>query len=300
MARLQELNFEQFIAGRRAASFNAGETGRDAEHAYAYSWDKSTRAAFERVKAVELAVAAAVRMFKNVGKAQLLGNAVRIGPKQFPRVHGLVEQCAGTLGINAPTVYVVNNPQLNAGTFGTNDDSFIVVNSALVDHFSDEEVLSVIGHECGHIHNSHVVYLTALYYLRNVAGLLIRQVALPAELALRAWSRRAEVTCDRAGVLCAKDLDAGVRALTKLALGSQKLYDQLNVDAFLEQHEESQESVGRFTEVFASHPWLSKRVLALREFGKSELFRRHAGLGDDGLSMTEVDEKVHDIIKVVG
>jgi Zn-dependent protease with chaperone function len=133
-----------------------------------------------------------------------------------------------------------------------------------------------------------------------VAGFLVRQIALPAELSLRAWSRRAEVTCDRAGVLCAKNLEVGTRSLTKLALGSQKLYDQLNVDEFLAQHEEAQEGAGKYAEVFATHPWVSKRVLALRVFGESELFRRHVGLGQDGLAMTEVDEKVHAIIKVVG
>ena len=52
---------------------------------------------------------------------------------------------------------------MNAMTFGTNDDAFILVHSALVDHFDDEELLSVIGHECGHIHNDHVVYLTTLH-----------------------------------------------------------------------------------------------------------------------------------------
>src|SRR5215510_10434095 len=102
-----------------------------------------------------------------------------------------------------------------------------MVHSALVDHFSDEELLNVIGHECGHIHNSHVVYLTALYYLSHVDAFLVRQIALPAELSLRAWSRRAEVACDRAGLLCARNLEVGTRALTGLALGSQKLYDQL-------------------------------------------------------------------------
>jgi hypothetical protein len=58
--------------------------------------------------------------------------------------------------------------------------------------------------------------------------------------------------------------------------------------------------VGRFTEVLSTHPWLPKRVLALRAFSESSLFRSHLGLGDDGLSMQSVDEKVHDIIKVVG
>jgi Zn-dependent protease with chaperone function len=294
---VSELSFTDFVDNQRTKRIG----GRDGNgHAYAYVSDRNTRAAFQQAKAVELTMAAAVRMFKTVGKAELLGHSVKIGPRQFPRVHALTAQCAETLGIVAPTVYVINNPHLNAGTFGTNDDAFVLLNSALVDHLSDEELLSVIGHECGHIHNNHVVYLTALHYLTRVAGLFVRNLGLPALLALRAWSRRAEITCDRAGALCARDLQVALKALTKLALGSQKLYDQLDIDVFLEQNDEAQDSVGRFGEVFATHPWLPKRVLALRAFGESQLYRSHAGLGSDGLSMDEVDAKVHGIIKVVG
>jgi hypothetical protein len=39
--------------------------------------------------------------------------------------------------------------------------------------------------------------------------------------------------------------------------------------------------------------------MALRAFGESSLYRMHAGLGEDGLSMEEVDDKVHNIIKIV-
>jgi Zn-dependent protease with chaperone function len=297
VARVAELNFVEFVEGR--SSLRVG--GRDSDaHAYAYVSDRNTRAAFRQAKALELAVGAAVRMFKQLGKAELLGHAVKIGPRQFPRVHALTVQCADTLGIMPPTVYVINNPHLNAATYGTNDDAFIMLHSALVDHLSDEELLSVIGHECGHIHNNHVVYLTALHYLTQVAGILLRNLGLPALLALRAWSRRAEITCDRAGALCTRNLDSALRALTKLALGSQKLYDQLDIDVFLEQNAEAQVSLGRFGEIFATHPWLPKRVLALRAFGESELYRSHAGVGSTGLSMAEVDAKVHGIIKVVG
>ena len=271
LATLGEFDFAGFV--RERASRRPGAVAGN-DHGYAYVSDRNTRATFDRLKPVELAVAAAVRTFKNVGKAELLGHAVKIGPRQFPRVHELAVRCADTLGIPVPTVYVVSNPHLNAATYGTNEDAFILVNSALMDHFSDEELLSVIGHECGHIHNNHVVYLTAMHYLTNVAGMVLRNVALPALLSLR--------------------------ALTKLALGSQKLYEELNIDAFLEQHTEAKESLGRFGEVFSSHPWLPKRVLALQAFAESELFRRHAGLGDGGLSMPQVDERVHGYIKVIG
>jgi Zn-dependent protease with chaperone function len=136
--------------------------------------------------------------------------------------------------------------------------------------------------------------------LTRMAGVFLRYASLPAVLALRAWSRRAEITCDRAGALCARDLEVASKALTKLALGSQKLYQELNIEAFLEQHEEAQGNIGRFGEVFATHPWLPKRVLALRLFAESALFRQHIGAGSDGLSMDQVDERVHEIVKVVG
>jgi Zn-dependent protease with chaperone function len=297
VARLPDLDFQGFVRDRKAGQ--PGAAGGDF-HAYAYVSDRTTRATFERIKPIELAVAAGVRVFKHVGKAQLLGQAVKVGSRQFPRVHAVAAQCATTLGIPTPTLYVVNNPYLNAGTYGTNDDAFIVLHSALVDHFSDEELATVIGHECGHIHNNHVVYLTVLYYLSHMAGLVVRSVSLPALLALRAWSRRAEITSDRAAALCVGDLEAVVRALAKLALGSQKLYDQLNVEAFLEQYEEAQATVGRLTEVFATHPWLPKRLLALKYFAESRLFRRRTGRGEEGLSMEDVDEQVHRIIRVVG
>jgi hypothetical protein len=299
LARVEELSFDEFVKRRHQGQTGAAAADGDS-HGYAYVSDRTTRAAFARVKPVELAVAAAVRMFKNVGKAELLGHAVKVGPRQFPRVHGLARSCADTLGIATPTVYIINNPHLNAATYGTNDDSFIMVHSALVDHLSDDELLSVIGHECGHIHNCHVVYLTALHYLTQMASIFVQGIGLPALLALRAWSRRAEITCDRAGALCARDMNVALRALTKLALGSHKLYDQLDLEAFLEQHEEAQQSFGRFGEVFATHPWLPKRVLALRHFADSALYRKHVGAGPDGLSMEQVDEKVHSIIKVVG
>lgn len=297
MAQVGTLDFKAFIEGRKGQRAGGSEGGG---HGYAYVSDQNTRLAFAKIKPVELAVTAAVRLFKTVGKSELLGHAVKVGPNQIPRVHRLAMRSAETLGIAVPTVYIVNSPYLNAATYGTDDDSFIMVHSALIDHFTDDELLSVIGHECGHIHNSHVVYLTALHYLTRMASAFVQWIVGPAMLALSGWSRRAEVTCDRAGLLCVRSLDVSTRALTKLALGSTKLYDELNMEAFVAQHEESKGGIGRFMEMNANHPWLPKRVLALRAFAQSELYRKHVGLGGGGLSMPEVDTKVHEIIKIWG
>jgi Zn-dependent protease with chaperone function len=298
MAQLPQLDFNAYVEQKKRE--RAGGGPETSGHEYAYISDRQTRAAFERMKAVELAVQSTVRAFKQVGKGQLLGSAVRVSERQFPRLQGLVNQCAETLHIATPQVYIVNSPVLNAATYGTTDDAFIMVHSALIDHYSDEELLTVIGHECGHIHNQHVVYLTALHYLTQAAGTLLKVVGWalePALIALRAWSRRAEITSDRAGMLCGKSEVVAARALTKLALGSKKLYEEFNIDAFLEQYEEGKNDMGRYMEVFATHPWLPKRVLAMRTFAESELYRKAVGLGEGGLSMKDVDDRVLALLK---
>jgi Zn-dependent protease with chaperone function len=295
MAEAPTLDFEAFVARKKAE--RAGGTESTSEHDYSYILDRQTRATFESAKPVELAVASTVRMFKQVWRGQLLGHAVRVSDRQFPRIDGIARECAETLGIQPPQVYIVNSPVLNAATYGTTEESFIMVHSALVDHYSDEELRMVLGHECGHIHNSHVVYLTTLHYLKMIAQAYLGPLVTPAVIPLNAWSRRAEITCDRAGMLCSKDSKTAQRALTKLVLGSRKLYDEFNLDAFLEQYEESKDSIGRYMEVFASHPYLPKRVLAMRVFAESELYKRRTGGGTTGLSMTEVDDRVKALLK---
>ena len=63
-----------------------------------------------------------------------------------------------------------------AHTFGTEDDAYIVLNGMLVDHLNENELMSVIGHECGHIQNNHVVFSTALLvtHVPAVYGLALR------------------------------------------------------------------------------------------------------------------------------
>jgi Zn-dependent protease with chaperone function len=295
MAQAPRLDFEAFVARKKAERAGGGDltTG----HEYTYTFDRQSRVAFENTKPVALAVEASVRLFKQMGKHQLLGHAVKVSDRQFPRIYNITKRASDALQITMPHVFVVNNPVFNAGTLGTNEDSFIVVHSALVDQYSDEELLTVIGHECGHVHNSHVAYLTALHYLTYMAGMFVPWILQPALVALRTWSRRAEITCDRAGMLVARDQQAAERAITKLAVGSRKLYEEFNLDAFLEQHEEGSQGIGKYMEVFATHPWLPKRVLAMRVFGESQLFQKSIGRPATGLSMSEVDSRVAALLK---
>jgi Zn-dependent protease with chaperone function len=295
MADAPSLDFNAFVTRKKAERAGGAATS---EHDYSFVLDRQSRATVESARPIQLAVGSTVRMWKQVWRGQLLGSAVKVSDRQFPRIHGLVRECSEQLGIVIPQVYIVNDPRLNAGTFGTDEESFILVHSALVDHYTDEELRTVLGHECGHIHNSHVVYLTTLHYLKMIAAAFLPWIVYPAMIPLNELSRRAEITCDRAGMLCSKNEQVAARALTKLVLGSRKLYDEFNLDAFLEQYEEGKDSIGRYMEALATHPYLPKRVLAMRVFAQSELYKKTAGVApSDGLTMTEVDDRVKALLK---
>ncbi len=291
-----DLDFLRYIALRRGAIEKRVREGS----AYAYSGEGRWRRTLALAKPVTLAVEATVRLWQTVKRAELLGVSVKVTEQQFPRLHKIVARCAQTLSIAPPAIYVAPDiGQLNAHTLGTDDDAYIVLNAALVDHLSDEELTFVIGHECGHIHNNHVVYATALHYLTSAASFYVRWIVTPAILALQAWSRRAEITCDRAGLLCVKSLEVATAATVKMALGSQKLYKDLKMDEYLKQLEEGRRSVGRFLEVFRSHPYVPKRIEALKLFAETEYYRRHAGLGSGGTPAHECDAAVAKILSVL-
>ncbi len=310
-----DLSFSRYVAARKGA-----ESARSREGAaYSYSGDLKIRQALGRIRPVTLAVEAAVRFWQTVERNRLLGTSVKVSDKQFPNLHGLAVKCAEILQIPVPTVYVSPNiGSLNAHTFGTTDDACIVLNAALVDHLSELELLDVIGHECGHIQNDHAVYMTTLYLLTRAGNTLLRWGARPAVLALNGWARRAEITCDRAGLLCTRDLDASVGCLVKLALGSRKLYSEVNLDEYLKQLDESR-GAGRFDELGRTHPYLPKRIAALRIFADTTFYRSlgmghglggtggrtgaagsgaGAATGPAGLSKEECDAKVAAILAV--
>ena len=291
-----DLDFHKYIAYRRGVI----EKRREEGSAYAYSGEQRVAKTMTLAKPVRLAVEATVRLWQGIKRAELLGSSVKVTEQQFPRVWQLAMKCARTLGISPPPVYVAPDiGALNAHTLGTDEDAYVVLNGALIDHLSDEELAFVIGHECGHIHAGHVVFSTALHYLTVAASFYVRWIVQPAILALRAWSRRAEITCDRAGLLCVKDLDVAIAATVKLALGSQKLYKDLDMNEYMKQLDEGKKSAGRFLELFRSHPYVPKRIEALRIFAQTELYRRHAGLGQDGIPTHEADLQVSRLISVL-
>jgi Zn-dependent protease with chaperone function len=287
-----KLGLQEYIERRKKAGTP------DEGDGYAFSGDLKVLRTMRRLKPVELAVAATVRLFNSIVRNQLLGGAVLVTPKQFPKLYHLSKRCAEILGVPEQQMYVVQAlGSINAMTMGTNEESVVIIHSATVDHLTEEELLFVIGHEFGHIQNNHAVYKTALYFLLNMVSAFVQWIVTPAILALNHWSRRAEITADRAGLLCCQDLEVAQRAMAKIALGSKELYEQLDLEEYLKQLEQSQKNFGRVAEFTQSHPYVTKRIEAMRLFAKSSYYRRQLGI-DGGTSKADLDDKVSDIVRV--
>ncbi len=205
-----------------------------------------------------------------------LGSAVRVDERQFGRLHGLLAEVCGTLDAEAvPELYVALDPQPRATTLGI-DKPFIVVTSGLVALLDEDELRFVLGHELGHVLSGHAVYQTLLQRLLQlsslfnaipIGGLGIRAITA----ALMEWSRKAELSADRAGLLATQEPAVAFRVHMKLACGGDPA--ELDLTSFFAQGAEYdstgdlRDSLLKLMLVEArSHPFAVVRATELRRW----------------------------------
>jgi len=209
-------------------------------------------------------------------------NAVRVTPNQFGRVHGLYEEMARTL--DAPAKYdllIAQTPIVNAGAYGM-DRPFIILNSGAVELLDDDELRFILAHELGHILSDHVLYRTMTVLLLQLATMGFPIVGLAARavlIALLEWSRKAELSSDRAGLIAVQDPEIAMRAMLKMAGGGAN--HETNLQEFIQQSEEYRDSGDLADQVYkilnllgTTHPFWVLRVSELRDWIESGEYDR--------------------------
>lgn len=173
------------------------------------------------------------------------GNAVRVGPTQYPLLWGLhIENCATFGWADIPELYVTQTPVFNAGAYGI-DRPFIVVHSSALEILDIEEQRALLAHELGHVMSGHSLYSTIaevmLLVSLGVLPVLASVLLLPVRLAFLEWYRKSELSADRAGLLGSQDMAASMRLYMKMAGGGNTAIvrpGDLNLDPFLQQANE--------------------------------------------------------------
>jgi Zn-dependent protease with chaperone function len=215
------------------------------------------------------------------------GNAIRVGPHQFPKLRHLHAEVTTTFDWNpVPELYVSQTPFFNAGAYGI-DSPFIVIHSAAIELLDDDELRVLLAHELGHVISGHALYRTIAAILAMVSlgvlPVLAELVVLPIRLAFLEWSRKSELSADRAGLLGAQDIVVAQRLDMKMAGGGrgEGFAGQLNVDAFMQQaHEYANSSEGLdvvyklLSTLALTHPMHTVRAAELQRWVSSGEYDR--------------------------
>jgi Zn-dependent protease with chaperone function len=210
--------------------------------AYEHPADRSALVALRKLTGFDTILRNLSGLFNDRAlRLMYLASSVRASQEQFPDLYqAMLDGCYILDLPRVPELYISQDPQVNAMALGL-DKPFIVLNSSIVELMDPEEIRFVIGHELGHVLSGHTVYNTML---RNLILLVQRLALVPfAWIGLRAvvwgleeWSRKAEMSSDRAGLLATQDVDAARRALMKTA-GGRRL-SEFSSDEFHKQARE--------------------------------------------------------------
>lgn len=289
-----DFDFARWLAARRGSMEQQEREGA----AYAFVNERKFRRTLMMARPVTMALEATTRLWRDVARTELLGTAVKVSDQQYPRVYEAAKQAGAALRVRVPPVFAAPSPSIKVKCLGTEDAPHLIVNLDLAERLDDTELVAAIAHELGHVQNGHILYATALHYLTHQAMFFVRWVIQPAIITLQAWSRRAEVTCDRAALLAIKDLDKTLAALVKLELGLEK-GSAFNAQEYLKTVPDVKKGIGRFAEMFRSHPYVPKRVQALKLFADSALYASITGQDPAGKpSLPDIDKQVADLISV--
>jgi Zn-dependent protease with chaperone function len=202
---------------------------------------------------------------------------LRVTPKMYPRLHRSLTWATKILEVPEPEMYVTVDPKPNAFTYG-HTKPFIQITSGLIDMLSDEELFFVIGHEVGHIKAGHVLYGTMARSISAIVSILGQATlgfgAILGQglvIALYEWYRCAELTADRAALLCVQDVEPARDTFMKLAGGTTRLAAEMDREEFLRQVREY-EDVDRsnldkaykvLLTLFRDHPFAMQRAKEL-------------------------------------
>ena len=290
-----DFDLAKWIAARRGALEQQAREGA----AYAFSGERKFRRTLGIARPVTMALEATTRLWRDSARTELLGSAVKVTDQQYPRVYHAAKAAGAALRVTVPAVFAAPSDTIKVAVLGTDDAPHLIVNLQLAERLDDTQLIAAIGHELGHIQNGHIFYATALHYLRHSAAFYVRWVVQPAIMTLQAWSRRAEVTCDRAALLAVRDLDKTLQALVAIELGLDK-GAAFSAEDYLKAVPDVKRGIGRYAELFRSHPQLPKRVEALRLFAGSAMYAQATGGDPTGKpSLVDVDKQVASLISVL-
>jgi Zn-dependent protease with chaperone function len=214
-----------------------------------HPFDRVALNALQQIPGLDVIMRKFIELFpERIAYIQNVAQTVKVTNTQCSQLHMQLQEACAILDMPEPELYVAHNPLPNAWTSGHNHP-YIVVTSGLLYLMNEDEVLGVLGHELGHIKSGHVLYKSmalsigiVLTIIGDVTLGIGRLVGRGLESALLEWSRKAEFTGDRAGLLVIQDPQVMLSMMMKFAGGTLFQRHEMDAKEFLKQADLYQEA----------------------------------------------------------
>ncbi len=261
-------------------------------HAFQHPQDRYATESFRKIPLLpQFTRFLAEKIAERYIRLKHVSSSIKISARQYPSLHKQYLQMGKTLDVRKlPELYICTDMQINVFAMGMENYS-IVISSALIDLMTEDELLALIGHELGHVKCDHMLHNSAANTIRNLDPALIEQAipiglgqgaSLGMQLAILDWSRKAELSCDRAALLATQNPETIAGALSKLAGYAKNLNEELNIDEIKLQAEQYQE-IGEDTllekmlELYVfvqeKHPFPTVRLKEITNWAESEEYK---------------------------
>jgi Zn-dependent protease with chaperone function len=238
--------------------------------------------AMTKLQSISALHSAAKSISERVGRPWIEStfNGIRLGPRQFPDIWIRAVLAARILGLTKmPDVYISGDSQWNTYTYGTDTSAFVVLGTAILNNFQNDDLLFVLAREMGHCRAGHALWKTVARFLVGddsvrkglLSGGVLNAISLSptkwiqdaADLPLMAWSRQADITADRAALLAIGDEALARRVLLAWSIRSARLLKQVNIEEWMKQEDASGDQMTRFSEMTTSSSMYTTRRLRL-------------------------------------
>jgi len=273
--------------------------------AFQHPADKAALEALKKARGLDWITSKVMELgLERIIKMRLIADSLRVSPDQCHSLFNTYKETCNVLDIpTVPEFFVSCDPVPNAYTTGFTHP-VVVVTSGLLEIVNDEELRFILGHELGHVKCGHVLYMTMAEYLSelleavgNVTLGIGSYLGKGLELSFLLWSRKAEFSADRGGLLACQNDEAAIKGLMKLAAPIDKIWDEISIESILQQAEEFEElSDDTLSKVYKivfgfqrTHPWLVLRTKETKLWAGSDDYKN---LLQQGISAEEYAQRL--------
>jgi uncharacterized tellurite resistance protein B-like protein len=231
------------------------------------------------------------------GRLALLKTSIRLTPGITPTLFKAIDHCKKVLGMTAPVdVFCTQSAESNAFVIPPRGGRITMgITNLALQSLTDGELVSVVGHEFGHVLFDHFALRPLLQFEDH------EELAPVDAMRLYAWMRYAELTADRVGLLCCDDYDTAVSAEFKMISGLSEPRVLGDIKEAAAQYASlTAEAMERdASDWFSTHPYSPMRLRTLELFHKSRTFGTLRGRPGGSLSEKDLEEEVASVIELM-